>query len=398
MMEDVCRLCLEERSSLDPSSYDDCMDNSLSSEHKLEQLVLQYLPVQVIKTEDFDYPFICTGCTSLIYRWHKFCTSCVENDQIYQEKLHYVVSDQKCIQQEKLMQLKDEIIEEYVEDSRKPGMYLEVEMVNMSEDADVLKNDSFASQHYSTSDSEERVLETKVEIQKKEKKNSVVSQKMKNSPNGRNRLKALVDNIGHSPRKVGRPRIYPVDYKAPPRREMCPVCGKFVALLSEHIRTHGTDEKYQCPYCEKDFITKSSWYRHLNIHTRAKEYKCEQCGKEFSQRNGLKAHWATHTKDRQYVCPVCEKSFYQRTSFYRHKRTHFEEPTIPCPECDHKFLCRGTMRNHLKKHLPREFACEICGRAFYRNSNLTTHMKIHQRKGVSSVRNQIQKPVPEKEG
>ncbi|XP_062534655.1 zinc finger protein 358-like [Armigeres subalbatus] len=388
MMETVCRLCLAERSYFDPShyGYDSSKENSSPGEKKLEQLVLQYLPVKIVKTEDdVDYPFICTGCSSLIYQWHRFCTSCIENDQIYQERLQHRVGD-AFNQQEHLVLLKDEVTENSAVETRKPRMYLEVELINVSEKIELSEND--VDPRTDTTDFEEQAPKKKVKILKK----SPVSRASKHSPNEGDKSKPSVDT-DQPQKKLGRPRIYPLDYKAPPRREMCPVCGKFVSTLSEHIRIHGCGDKYQCPYCEKDFNTKSNWYRHLNIHTRAKEYKCEECGKEFSQRNGLKAHLSTHTKDRKYVCPVCEKTFYQRTAFCRHKRTHFEEPSVPCPECGRKFLCPGSMRNHLRMHLPREFACELCGRAFYRNSNLKTHMKTHQRK--DGVRAQASAPKKE---
>lgn len=397
----VCRLCLNDEPDLESkngnSTNDDYTNTEDCSEQTVEQLIRQYLPIQIMKAEDSGCPFICSCCISQINQWHRFCLNCIHNDRIYQEQLsEQQVIEEEVFHHEEVMLLKEEMLEVYHDDPEAQDQYLEMKPLDIIESLAVSNSEVCASQEYDPSNSE--VQEAKVEESKPKD-----SPQLKPAPKKRGRPKKdPADDLNLFLRRPCGPRIKQTGEKPAQRLpEMCPICGKFVIVLKEHMRVHIDDRKYQCPHCPKTFVARDNFRRHVNIHTRAKMYKCNQCDKEYTQRNCLKAHLNTHTKDRKYACPVCEKTYYQHTGLARHKRKHFEQPSVKCLECDHMFYSNGEMRQHYRKHLKvRPFPCEICKSAFYRKENLRVHMKIHERKkaALRSVQDASQNsasPMPE---
>lgn len=376
-MERVCRLCLEGGSDLGPISFNDGnkeIDNvdDASTERSLVQLILQYLSIQIIKAENPMNTFICTGCKSLIEEWHRFHTSCLKNDEIYQQRIQENINADKLNEIVVPMRLKQEQLdtiggEESVQDEYDPDYDPQVssneDYGNYNNAEDDENSDEEGGSEYSTYEYE--VLE------------------LESAPKAKSRKGNKTDSKPLSTRR-GRPRVKPLDdptSKTTKRAEVCTICGKFIKNLTEHMRIHNNERRHQCPYCAKSFVSASNYSSHVNIHTRAKMYKCDLCDKQYALLNSMKQHRMTHFKDRIYLCPVCGKAYYQPTGLARHKRTHFEQPTIKCSECDKMFLTNGDLRKHFKKHLPEKpFSCEICSRAFNRKDNLKTHMKTHREK------------------
>ncbi|XP_062534652.1 zinc finger protein 501-like [Armigeres subalbatus] len=366
-VERLCRLCLQEGPDNVYSRNIESGNAEESSETSIEQLVLQYLPIQIFKTEDCSYPYICIVCKNQIKQWHRFYITCVNNNEIYQLRILELFGGTHDAQPEVSFTLKEEstdnICKSWNLDQTLKFETVEVRTLPINELS------------YTEPEEPPKRKRGRPRLNTSEKKTELSTAKKRGPPTLKLKKKKLSPS---SDKKRGRPKINHEPKKYKPRPKMCPICGKFFTVLREHIRNHNNDRKYQCSYCAKTFIGRSNFFTHVNIHTRTKWYKCKLCDKQYIYVKSLKQHMAIHTGERKYICTICNKSYRQMTSLARHKRNHFEEPQIKCSECDHLFYTNGELNKHFKKHLPdRPFACEICGRAFYRKCNLRTHMKIH---------------------
>ncbi|XP_065078014.1 zinc finger protein 691-like [Ochlerotatus camptorhynchus] len=369
-MEPLCRLCLEGGPDLRPIQ-DDAQGNSTNTEEStaeqsLVQLVLQYLSIQVIKTECTESPLICTTCQTLIEGWHRFHNTCLKNDEIYQRRRSELFESAVQKQENQVSRslstdFKQEELENSAEDPIDDDLDPDFEPLDEDQEEERYSV-AVVGSAYTTS--EDEMAEKVQPIKRKEKSDSKVI-----------------------PRKRGRPKVKDIEdadgtdvvMKSRKRAEVCTICGKFIKNMTEHMRIHNNERRHQCPYCPKAFVSASNYCSHVNIHTRAKMYKCDLCDKQYAMLNSLKQHRITHFKERIYLCPVCGKAYYQPTGLARHKRTHFDEPKIKCSECDKMFLTNSDLRKHFTKHLPEKpFNCEICNRAFSRKDNLRTHMKTHR--------------------
>ncbi|XP_019555408.3 zinc finger protein 25 [Aedes albopictus] len=345
----LCRLCLKDGTDLNFAHNEIAGRSEDSPEQSLEQLVMQYLPIQIIKSEHSGYPFICGCCISQIKQWHRFCTSCIDNDTIYQKKLlseQQIHNDQSLNRQEKIV-LKEEIMLESSHDDLTTEQYLGNEPTGTIKVEDNSDNDH------------NREDTSNAEVQKAEAENK----------------ETIPENIKEE-------KLVPEQYNFP-KTHSAEDLDKF---LVEPMDDRKIGRKYQCPHCPSSFAARNKFREHINVHTRLKMYKCDQCDKEYTRRDSLKLHKVTHSKERKYVCPVCEKTFYQRTALARHKRKHFEQPTVKCTECDYMTYSNCELRLHFKKHLKeRPFVCELCGHTFYRKNNLKTHLERHQKNATDKA-------------
>nr|XP_019555401.2 zinc finger protein OZF-like [Aedes albopictus]XP_019555402.2 zinc finger protein OZF-like [Aedes albopictus] len=385
----VCRLCLRD----DPDhafKNDDCTNSTENfSELPLTELVLKYLPVQIMTSESSEPPIICDCCASQIKQWHRFYTTCIDNDKIYHERLsEQLVHDGAVLHQEEVMLLKEEMLDIFGDFPETVDIQnTDTKPLVIGETVEVSNNDENAvvSEMQVEVEMEEEV-EMQAEVEDEEWKPKKANKKVKpSSQKPKVSRPKSDDGLNLFLRRPCGPKSQRRKNPGPKEAEMCPICGKFVMVLKLHMRQHLDDRRFQCPHCPKAFVARGSYLEHVNIHTREKLYKCDQCDKEFAQRNGWKAHKATHAKEFKFPCPVCEKVYYQRSTLTTHKRIHFKLPTIKCPECDHMSFSNGELKLHFRKHLPdRPFVCELCGRAFNRKDTLTTHMKIHRKRNTDS--------------
>lgn len=362
-LEIVCRLCLQDGPDL-MSIYDEMISSTGESlELDVAQLVLQYLPIEIVKVESIAHPSICSDCRFQIEQWHQFYTSCLSNDDVYQERLMEKQLDSDYFP----MPLKEEVMDDDDDDDAQSNaeLYLEVEPV----DVGVVTTGDFPDS--ANADLKHDTNDSKI----------ISPQKLEKLPKkrGRPRLTSTERKLKQTAKRDSS-GIKPSAKKNYRYTKMCPICGIFFSNLPEHLRKHQNDRKYQCPHCPKTFIGRSNYFTHVNMHTREKMYKCTQCDKQYIYPKSLKMHLISHVGERTFECTICHKTYLQKNSLDRHRRNHFEEPKIECSECGHRFYTRGDLNKHITKHQTiKAFSCEICGRPFGRKDNLRTHMKVHQK-------------------
>ena len=74
---------------------------------------------------------------------------------------------------------------------------------------------------------------------------------------------------------------------------------------------------------------------------------------------------------RKFRCGKCDRSFKSQHDVNVHfKETH---PPMKCDYCDHLFTCLSSMLKHRYTHYEIMIECDICGKGFQFQSQLTEH-------------------------
>jgi len=132
----------------------------------------------------------------------------------------------------------------------------------------------------------------------------------------------------------------------------CPICGKCVKGLSNHIKVVHTEEgkqagkKFKCDFegCEQRFRSGAVMRRHYTCaHTDEKE-QCGECGQWLKN---LYGHMMTvHKMGKKMPCPECDKIFYKSHDLKMHRERIHEGMRYICPECGvHSSKIREHMRS-----------------------------------------------------
>lgn len=79
------------------------------------------------------------------------------------------------------------------------------------------------------------------------------------------------------------------------------------------------------------------------------------------------------------ACRVCGKKFYRDSDLMRHMdEIHTGEKPFKCPECDKEFSRRDHMAVHLRIHTgEKPHKCPFCTKSFSQSSNLNVHLRKH---------------------
>lgn len=146
---------------------------------------------------------------------------------------------------------------------------------------------------------------------------------------------------------------------------------------------------YTCEMCSKTFDCDMKYYGHLPMHTHKNEkgdfqWECSQCKDKvtFPSPTKLSRHKKQfHFNLRPFVClqPGCNLSFDRASQLSYHKRrNHDKERSFVCKICGKSFFKHSDLRTHLNIHLDLNgCVCEVCGRKFSHVSNLTRHTRLH---------------------
>jgi len=113
----------------------------------------------------------------------------------------------------------------------------------------------------------------------------------------------------------------------------CELCGlKFEApvQMEKHMVSHTKAKPFQCPVCNKGFVSKSNLSAHQRLHEgTALRYKCNQCDKKFSHRSEVKQHMVVHTGIRAYTCHQCGNKYSRYPSLWKHlKKCSFTNKVV----------------------------------------------------------------------
>ncbi|XP_043930933.1 PR domain zinc finger protein 5 isoform X2 [Protopterus annectens] len=161
------------------------------------------------------------------------------------------------------------------------------------------------------------------------------------------------------------------------KKLVCSVCCKKCsssANLIEHRKVH---ENFDCPECDKKFISANQLKRHMITHSERRPYTCEVCSKSFKRLDQVTAHKIIHSEDKPYKCKLCGKGFAHRNVYKNHKKTHSEDRPFQCEECKALFRTPFSLQRHLLIHnSERTFKCDHCDATFKRKDTLNVHIQV----------------------
>jgi len=131
----------------------------------------------------------------------------------------------------------------------------------------------------------------------------------------------------------------------------CGLVAKDRDKLIEHKAHYHDKTNYDCEICGRIVKGKRKLKSHLNGHKQTFKGKveCPMCGKKV---NKLPDHMNTMHKDRQYSCDLCEKKFVSEAILKRHTVVHFDIKPFVCRfGCGHSTKCSGNRTKHeIHKH------------------------------------------------
>ena len=96
------------------------------------------------------------------------------------------------------------------------------------------------------------------------------------------------------------------------RPKMCPICGKNIKTINQHIMRYHTKEKpIQCDKCDYRCRVNSQLSVHMKVHQdpEDRKYKCQICFKGFLSTQKLNEHILTHAKIKPFKCEFCNQAF-----------------------------------------------------------------------------------------
>ncbi|XP_034287667.1 zinc finger protein 184-like isoform X2 [Pantherophis guttatus] len=111
------------------------------------------------------------------------------------------------------------------------------------------------------------------------------------------------------------------------------------------------------------------------------KHVCSRCKKSFRSRTNLLIHEKNHTENRPFPCIHCKKSFFSVTALKIHMRIHTGEKPFKCSECDFRCNVLGNLNRHKANHSQEGLQpCMHCGKSFWLNPELMTHLKLSGKK------------------
>ncbi|XP_069091671.1 zinc finger protein 292 [Pleurodeles waltl] len=156
---------------------------------------------------------------------------------------------------------------------------------------------------------------------------------------------------------------------------VCKKGFKHYKNLIVHVKAHKDNEeamhflemqskKVICHYCRRHFVSVTHLNDHLQIHCGSKPYMCIQmkCGASFRSNAQLVAHKKEHQDFRaKCMFPKCGRIFSEACTLYEHEAKHY-----------HTFTCKF----------------KDCGKVYYSESQLESHMNSHELKQGNTLKDQ----------
>ena len=188
----------------------------------------------------------------------------------------------------------------------------------------------------------------------------------------------------------------------------CPVCWEWFETedgMKKHTEFHipGDDSNIYCQVCNMKIraqtngstsggqravtidgvegcrtqIGQQTLDEHMKIHIDETRTTCGECGKKCKDHKAYTHHIRTHDEPK-HACEICGKAFRKISEVEEHvKVLHTKELEFRCDQCFKSYPSRDSLKGHVKKvhNFSRNFQCEKCPKAFKANKDLVSHDK-----------------------
>ncbi|XP_072022922.1 uncharacterized protein [Amphiura filiformis] len=165
----------------------------------------------------------------------------------------------------------------------------------------------------------------------------------------------------------------------------CETCKEYVEerLLRKHIDSHVyTPMNIICEKCGRVYENQYRFRQHRVRKRCIPGFRCGRCRTTFPTRTKLIKHTLTkHTdgkdsKKKEFQCEVCGKNFRLNAQLTDHRAIHMTVKPWQCPECGKGFAKQSNLKTHRRIHSgEKPYVCNICKEAYTHNVSLKTHKK-----------------------
>lgn len=160
--------------------------------------------------------------------------------------------------------------------------------------------------------------------------------------------------------------------------------------LNQHIIQHITSQQRPCNMCGQIFEDNKTLARHKRMFAEGKRKKQNRSKEDTTdEANDVKPVLVQPKKRKprrkislsvdDLTCKVCSKFCDTITKLKRHVITHDESRPRDwgCQLCGRAFLTSSSLRDHVKKHSERSEVCQVCSKKFYTRHQLKAHIVTH---------------------
>ena len=192
-------------------------------------------------------------------------------------------------------------------------------------------------------------------------------------------------------------------------------CAKFVlhqntteiGMETSEVKDEADEDTkiFDCPNCDFKSQDIEDLQKHKRKHRKRKR-RCSNCGFTSADKIEMQTHRKKHGKTksfahedeskspvaRKYSCESCSYKASQKVTLNVHMSlVHGVENLIKnifnCKECPRRLLSSRKLEDHMKLHSPPSIPCDVCGKMFHTDQNLSKHnYAVHTTDGEKQLR------------
>jgi hypothetical protein len=175
------------------------------------------------------------------------------------------------------------------------------------------------------------------------------------------------------------------------KKYTCEFCGVFFKRCGEltrhrlvvHNMNRAPRVKTVCDICGKEMRQKHLKAHIAAVHKNEKPWECNVCQKTFSTHSYLNYHLSTHKgaeeRARPHLCSICGRGFYKISQLQDHHNAHTGSRPYKCSICNKTFPYRSAIGKHMIVHSQsKPYECHICHKMFKSKDYLRNHHITHE--------------------
>ncbi|KAL0275267.1 UNVERIFIED_CONTAM: hypothetical protein PYX00_003173 [Menopon gallinae] len=142
-------------------------------------------------------------------------------------------------------------------------------------------------------------------------------------------------------------------------------------------KSGGGDPKkpFKCGQCVETFSTLVAKKKHEKFyHYFSKPFVCE-CGQQFGKLCEVNYHIRrVHNKEKNFVCNFCKKAFFKNSDLVIHQSIHEPSAKFICEDCGRRFKHVSNLIRHSRTHTGiKPYLCLPCNKRFSQVAALRQH-------------------------